>query len=183
MSAALAEYAEHVRSGFTLNGCARRAGVGKSSIYRRWSDKDALLAAAVNARSQTLEDVDTGSLRTDLEMLAGNLLRYWLDPAGWVTIRIAVDAVGGWQPTARYHEEISRAHRIAANRIVERALERQELPVDTSTTLVVQAIYGILLMQVLTQRSTDTELTDQEVAAQVGPLVDFVMAAATRAGA
>ncbi|GAB2857632.1 TetR/AcrR family transcriptional regulator [Nocardioides pacificus] len=176
MDAALLEYAEHGRAGFTLNGCARRSGVGKSSIYRRWPDKDALLAAAVNARSRALEDVDTGTLRTDLEALAANLLRYWLDPAGWVTIRIAVDAVGGEQPTAPFYDEISRNHRLAANRIVERAMDRGELPADVSVSLVVQAVYGILLMQVLTLRHPGTVLSEAEVTAQVGPVVEFVLA-------
>ena len=182
MDAALVEYAEHGRAGFTLNGSARRAGVGKSSIYRRWSDKDALLASAISARSEDLEDVDTGALRTDLETLAGNLLRYWLDPVGWVTIRIAVDAVGGDQPAAPHFEEVSQSHRRAANRIVERAVERGELPADVTVALVVQAIYGILLMQVLTQRGPGTVLSDAEVAEQVGPVVDFVLAAVSGRG-
>ena len=52
--------------GFTMDGVARRAGFGKSTLYLRWPDKDALLTDAVRLRSRTVAEVDTGSLRGDL---------------------------------------------------------------------------------------------------------------------
>ena len=69
IDAALEEYGEHGWSGFTMDGVARRAGVGKSTVYLRWQDKDALLTDAVSASSGDLGEVDTGSLREDLRAL------------------------------------------------------------------------------------------------------------------
>src|SRR3954465_3041476 len=47
LDAALEEYGEHGWSGFTMDGVARRAGVGKSTVYLRWQDKESLLTDAV----------------------------------------------------------------------------------------------------------------------------------------
>jgi AcrR family transcriptional regulator len=126
LDAAITEYAERGAAGFTFTGVARRAGVGKSALYLRWPDKDALLTDAVWARSadlEDLEDVDTGTLAGDLAALARNLLAYWLEPAGWVTLRIAVDAFGPGSPYADNGSVIA-AHRAAARAITDRAVER-----------------------------------------------------------
>lgn len=90
MDAALAEYAAHGRAGYSLNGVARRAGVGKSSIYLRWRDKETLLVDAVHARAEA-PSPDTGSLTGDLEVFVSWLLEHFLTEVGWVAVRVAVD--------------------------------------------------------------------------------------------
>lgn len=66
-AATLEELAERGWSGFTVEGVAERAGVGKASIYRRWPGK---LELALDAIDQVLPDLvrspDTGSIRGDL---------------------------------------------------------------------------------------------------------------------
>ncbi|MCW2830929.1 MAG: transcriptional regulator, TetR family, partial [Aeromicrobium sp.] len=83
LDAALEEYAERGWDGFTIDGVSRRSGFGKSTIYLRWKDKDALLTESLTSRASDIEDVDTGSLRGDLESLAAKLLSLYLDPMGW----------------------------------------------------------------------------------------------------
>src|SRR4051795_2691620 len=83
IDAALEEYGQQGWSGFTMDGVARRAGVGKSTVYLRWQDKDSLLTAAVHSSSHALGMVDTGSMRRDLEALAANMMRHFREPAGW----------------------------------------------------------------------------------------------------
>ena len=174
MDAAIREYAEHGRAGFSLNGVARRAGVGKSTIYLRWADKDALLGDAIAARSSSLEQVDTGSLRADLRTLATNLLRYWLDPAGWVTLRVAVDVVGADTAPA-FATSVAQAHREAAQGIVTRAVERGELRADVPGALMVEAVYGTLLMKALSGAAALRDLTDDELATVTEPVVELVL--------
>src|SRR3954447_10619696 len=88
IDAALEEYGEHGWSGFTMDGVARRAGVGKSTVYLRWQAKDSLLTDAVSGRSSNLGAVDTGSLRGDLHALATNLFMHFIDPVGWCAMRV-----------------------------------------------------------------------------------------------
>ena len=53
-TSALEEYTEHGWAGFTMDGVARRAGFGKSTLYLRWADKDALLTDAVRLRTRVI---------------------------------------------------------------------------------------------------------------------------------
>src|ERR1700759_2462440 len=85
LQASLEVYAEHGWSGFTIDAVAKRAGVGKSTIYLRWTDRETLLTDAVALRTGRIEQVDTGSLEGDLTALAGNRMRHYLDPTGWAT--------------------------------------------------------------------------------------------------
>ena len=52
--------------GFTVEEVAARAGVGKATIYRRWSTKEELVLAAAERVMVQVEPPDTGSLRDDL---------------------------------------------------------------------------------------------------------------------
>lgn len=45
IEAALSDLAEKGFTGMSMDGVARRAGVGKSAIYRRWPSKEQMTAA------------------------------------------------------------------------------------------------------------------------------------------
>src|SRR6516225_9301457 len=49
LRAALELFIEHGVAGASIEKIAKRAGVGKTSIYRRWSSREALLAQAIEA--------------------------------------------------------------------------------------------------------------------------------------
>src|ERR1700749_1860282 len=57
----------------SMEGVARRAGVGKAALYRRWSSKQEMLEELIRAAVEdTLPPIpDTGALRTDLRELLG----------------------------------------------------------------------------------------------------------------
>jgi AcrR family transcriptional regulator len=176
--AALEEYGEHGWAGFTMDAVARRAGVGKSTIYLRWRDKDHLLSDAVEARRPDDEGVDTGSLRGDLELLATSLFRFDLDPAGWATLRIAIDAAGSPEPLGRFTELVTDVHIGAMNLIAGRAVERGEAPRDLDFSHLWNCLYGSITMQTLTIRSQHREVSDEEIVRRARDLASFVLAGA-----
>jgi AcrR family transcriptional regulator len=51
----------------SMDDVAVRAKVSKATIYRRWSSKEALVLDALRAAMVPIEDVDTGTLRGDLD--------------------------------------------------------------------------------------------------------------------
>lgn len=68
--ATLAELARTGFSGLTIDAVARAANVSRTTIYRRWPTKAALLAAVAEPLLQRYdEDPDTGSLAGDLMAL------------------------------------------------------------------------------------------------------------------
>ncbi|MET9143363.1 TetR/AcrR family transcriptional regulator [Streptomyces sp. NPDC004042] len=69
-AAVFAELASVGYARMSIEGIARRAGVGKTAVYRRWRSKLHLVLDVVSALAvQGLPAPDTGSLEMDLRML------------------------------------------------------------------------------------------------------------------
>lgn len=175
IDAALAEYAAHGRAGYSLNGVARRAGVGKSSIYLRWADKESLLVDAVHARAEA-PSIDSGSLRGDLEAVVAWLLGHFLTEVGWVAVRVAIDGVETdvRGPTP---EKIGAQHAHVIHDIWERAVTRGEVDPSQAETWrrVTRMMYGDLLLDAMLDRTRLRGLSDSDRAAEARDLVALMM--------
>lgn len=65
--AVVEELAERGYAGFTFEGVASRAGTGKSTLYRRWADKPAIVIDGLSASMPDLAEYrSSGNLRDDL---------------------------------------------------------------------------------------------------------------------
>src|SRR3712207_5859861 len=73
-TAAVELYGEVGWAGFNIDAVARRAGVGKTSVYLRWSNRLDLLVDALRTRVADVAQVDSGDVRTDLVLLARQFL-------------------------------------------------------------------------------------------------------------
>lgn len=77
LRAAFALFLEHGIAGASIEKIARRAGVAKTSIYRRWPTRDALLAQAIEAARDatapgySAEAVERASAEEFLKLLLG----------------------------------------------------------------------------------------------------------------
>src|SRR3954463_4158759 len=70
--AVLEELAAHGYGRMSIEGVARRAGVGKTTIYRRWDSKLQMGIDVVSAIAiEGMAPPDTGSLRGDLRAMLG----------------------------------------------------------------------------------------------------------------
>lgn len=152
LAAALDEYGEHGWAGFTMDAVARRAGVGKSTVYLRWSDKDALLTEAVTTSSLELATVDTGNLRDDLRQLVLNLLTYFHTPAGWASLRVAFDNASAHERLGDFAEAVTQVQERQAEQIYARAVARGEMVPEHSPGALSEAFYGVAIVNSLTER-------------------------------
>ena len=125
--------------------------------------------------------MDTGSLRSDLEALASNLLRLYLDSSGFAALRAAVDAAGATEPIGGFSEVVVSMHRTASTRVLERAVSRGELAADAPLSTMVLCLYGAITMERLTLAPADRDLDDAAVRERVEPIVEFVLASAATA--
>jgi AcrR family transcriptional regulator len=67
----------------TFQAVADRAKVGRATIYRRWTDPGSLVAEAVRARAaEQIVVLDMGSLRSDLKIVLGQIVRFTTSPIG-----------------------------------------------------------------------------------------------------
>jgi AcrR family transcriptional regulator len=145
LAAAIEEYSERGWAGLTMDGVAKRAGVGKSTIYLRWTNKEDMLAAAVASMGVDMVPHDTGSVRGDLEVLAETLHRGYQETIGWGMLRILVDAAGSGEAISELRE-VNEKHRGAAYAVLERGVERGELRAGVPGQLVINALYGTLVI-------------------------------------
>jgi AcrR family transcriptional regulator len=80
IDAALELFAERGVEGVTVEAVAARAGVGKATIYRRWSSKEDLLIAALGAVKSPLPRPRGESVRDDLIAMLTVMARDSNDP-------------------------------------------------------------------------------------------------------
>ncbi|NUR90870.1 MAG: TetR/AcrR family transcriptional regulator [Nonomuraea sp.] len=144
-------------AGLSFDEVAERAGVARTTLYRRWPTRDHL-AVAVVARLQADDLIpDTGDIRRDLtdylELIAAGLNR--MRTAGNASAETA-GTVGELVAAAARHEDIGRLTRemyAARNSIalgmIERARERGDLPPSTDPEVLFDQLAGALYYRVL----------------------------------
>lgn len=130
--------------GFTVDEVARRSGVAKTTIYRHWPAREALVLEAA-ARISAAQDVpDTGSLEADLVALLGNIGQL-LVTARWSSVVPSLVDVAERDPEfAAVHGAIQRGHAAPLRQVLDRAAERGDIPATTDRSFVVSALMGPL---------------------------------------
>lgn len=88
LAEALAELAAVGHARFSIPAVAARAGLNKTSVYRRWPTKEALIGAALaGALGHDAPLPDTGSLRTDLLAFVTTAAAWAESPVGMAVLR------------------------------------------------------------------------------------------------
>ncbi|WP_433854400.1 TetR/AcrR family transcriptional regulator [Streptomyces kronopolitis] len=142
--------AEKGYEGLTIEGAAQRSGVNKTTIYRWWPSKGALLGAALlGARRLDLAPPDTGSLQGDLEALLHTITTLLTTPPA---SGIAVSVLGAATHSAELaaHVKDFFADRMAREApLFTRAVARGELAADTDPVLLVDLLAGAAWVRVV----------------------------------
>lgn len=127
----------------TMDAVAARAGVGKATLYRRWSSKELLMAEAVERIMRSFSAPDTGSLKRDLYALMVSHLGMYRDPQGVTMLSSLVAAMARSTPIAQaVREGFVGARRALLRQVLERALVRGELRRRLDVELVIDLLSG-----------------------------------------
>jgi AcrR family transcriptional regulator len=157
LEAGLAELAEVGPQALSLEGVAKRAGVHKTTLYRRWGSREALLLDAIRNRAEVRVPIpDTGSIRTDLLELSRAAIANLLTPELQAIVRTAA-ALAPYHASVASIAEAFWSERLTVDGvIVERAIERGEIgQVDPET--VIEAVLGPPYFRVLVSRRPVTD--------------------------
>lgn len=123
--------------GFSIDEVARRSGVAKTTIYRHWPDRDALVLDACSQITEQQDVPDTGSLHGDLTLVLTHIA-HLLHTANWTSVLPSIiDAAERDPAFAAIHQQIQRGHAAPLRAILQRAADRGEpLPSDDHATIV-----------------------------------------------
>jgi AcrR family transcriptional regulator len=135
-------------AGLTIDGVAAKTGVGRPTIYRRWSSKLALVIAAL-AQSVGLDPTpDTGSLRDDLLAFQRQQVRMMDRPESRrITAGLVADLVTDPELAETYFDDYIKPRRMSVSQALQRGIERGELRPDADFTLIYDLLLGPLFMR------------------------------------
>jgi AcrR family transcriptional regulator len=182
VAAALAVYAEAGWSGFSFDAVARRAGVGKAPLYLRWASKEDLLLAAFGAHTTAITITDSGNLRDDLTEYTCRLIDSKAGPDGWAFLRLHLEATLIPALHASFSSQIANPHVEGARALLDRALERGELRPGSPTDLMLDSLYGAVLIKIILSPPGGREQLAQDPRGYAGQIVDFVLRGLLTAG-
>ena len=144
--------------GVSVDEVARRSGVSKTTIYRHWPSRTALLLDACSKIGTKPQAPDTGSLRGDLTALVGNLAEQ-LQSARWPAVLPSIiDAAERDPDLARLHSTMQAEMNAPFFEVVKRAKARGDLDVRENAADLVAAIIAPLFYR----RWFSRELIDDE---------------------
>jgi AcrR family transcriptional regulator len=146
--AALSLYHELGFEALGFDAVARRASVGKAALYSRWDSVEELLIDALADTNSVPTDIDTGDVAEDMRVLARAMWDDYSGPYGSVTVRINLDAAVK-DELAEPYQQFVRANRLAARRIVQRGIERGQLPADVDSLTLLNLLLGSVLLNAL----------------------------------
>ncbi|MFE6691113.1 TetR/AcrR family transcriptional regulator [Streptomyces sp. NPDC057743] len=138
----------------SIEGIARRAGVGKTAVYRRWRSKLHLVLDVVSAVAMAgLPAPDTGALRGDVRMLlevAARALRHPM--ASQIIPDLLAEAARSPELAAALKTALHDSQEGVAAAVVARAVERGELSTDVDSRLALDLLTGPLYWRLLVTR-------------------------------
>jgi AcrR family transcriptional regulator len=142
--AVMQELAEVGYGRLSIEAVARRAGVGKTAVYRRWSSKlDMVLEMVSGVAGKSLPLPDTGTLRGDLEMLLRIVTRALQHPlASQIIPDLLAEAARNQQIAETLQSALRVNQRDIGALLIGRAVDRGELPPGADPDAAVDLIVG-----------------------------------------
>lgn len=134
----------------TMEGIAARAGVGKATIYRRWTSRELLVAEAIRHITQLMPVPDTGTTEGDLHAVMRGTMRMYQDSASAALLSGLVAAMARSPVIAQAVRSGFVATRRAAMReVLERGMARGDLRDDLDVEVALDMLSGPLLLRLL----------------------------------
>ena len=148
LTAAIAIVREVGYDAATMDAIAEQAGVGKATLYRRWSSKEPLIADALEGLARRIPSPDTGSTRGDLHAVLRSSLSMYRDPATRGLLSGLVAAMARSPMIAEAVRGGFLAARTEAMReVLERGISRGEVRADVDLAVAIDVLRGPLLFR------------------------------------
>lgn len=157
----------HGYARFSIGRVASRAGVNKTTIYRRWGCRENLIRdLLVTFAANTVPIPDTGHLESDLRAFANEITGV-LNGRSGLMLRALVAAAAADQSVREQLNTFYEDRYALAEQIVVRAIDRAQLHRDVEPRKVIRILAGPLYYSwiILGQTPADEDASDATTAA------------------
>lgn len=146
LDAALEALAERGVDGVHCEDVAARAGVGKATLYRRWTGKEDLLIAAFGSLKSPLPEPKGESVRADLVAML-DVMACDADDPRYARQFTLLHGAGKHYPrlVARYKEEVVEPRRELIRSVLRRGVATGELRPDIDVEIAMLTLTGAVL--------------------------------------
>jgi AcrR family transcriptional regulator len=154
-NAVMNELAEVGYGRLSIEAVARRAGVGKTAIYRRWGNKlEMVLEIVSDVAGRAVPLPDTGSFAGDLQllmMIVSKALQHRI--ASQIIPDLMAEASRNPQIAATLQKALRTHQTAVGDKLVGQAVARGELPPEADPELAVDLILGPLYWRLAVARN------------------------------
>jgi AcrR family transcriptional regulator len=159
LDATLRMVGEHGVAGTTIEGVAAEAGVGKTTIYRRWPNKNDLILAAISDIVPPSDPPDTGTMAGDMAALAETQRRRLSGARlSGIVPRVLAESMSDPELHRDYVERVVEPFRAMLRLFIERGIDRGELRPDLEVEALVDLLHGIPIYRMLMSRGDPAHL-------------------------
>ncbi|MEX2252449.1 MAG: TetR/AcrR family transcriptional regulator [Acidimicrobiia bacterium] len=142
----------------SMDAVAARAGVGKATIYRRWSSKEEMVIDAIAGVVAAVEVSQTDDIRTDLITMLLRLRVFMSDVKGGSIFPWLVGEVASGSEVGRhYANAVILPRRDMIGRVISHGIEIGTLRPDLDVELAVDMITGPAIFRKLIQPVRDVD--------------------------
>jgi AcrR family transcriptional regulator len=150
LHAAFDELGETGYAGFSMEAVARRSGVHKTTIYRRWPTREALVIDALDSRSDRYSPLPaSGSVRGDLRAFGLDVFGKLSSRPGKAMLKSLVAAVDESPEVLAKVLSFWRERLDVGAAVVARGIARGELPPSTDADLLIEGLLAPIYLRVL----------------------------------
>jgi len=134
----------------SIEAIAADANVGKTTVYRWWPTKAALVADAFSASAdEELRFPNTGSVESDMSLQMRRLIRIFRSRRGKVVAALLAGGQSDPELIEAFRDRFLWPRRKQAYKTLQRGIDRGELPADSDLDLVLDSLYGPIYMRFL----------------------------------
>ena len=145
----------------TIEEIARKACVGKATIYKWWPSKAYVaLDAFLGKMNRMVPTPDTGSAERDFKEQLHSLITFYASPTGRIFGQFLAEGQSDREFAALFRERFLKPRREVVGVIFDRAVKRGEIDRNLDRELVLDLIYGPAIFRLMVEHAP----LDREVA-------------------
>lgn len=166
LAATLTELTEKGYAGLTVDEIARRTGVHKTTIYRRWGDlRTLVLDAMTENATMDIPIPDTGEIEQDLRRLAASFVDWITSTTGRAILAVLLSDAAGLPEIADIPRKLYEDGPRRVAPMIAAAVDRGELPADIDPAALVKTLLAPIFFDLVITGVAVNEKTAAHAAA------------------